>query len=820
MSDERVDYNNCSAGVRVTVELNCGGDDHGDLRTTATPIDLDVDVHGVLCPNDDVDWFRFEIPSYGRVGAMVEDGTKEWEIPVTVEDREGRRIGYESVPAGTYFASVAGFLDDYDEDPSNNSGPYTLRVRHTPRDDPSSAPDLVVESPGVDQTMVEAGAPFTLSARVRNRGDGTADATTLRYYRSTDATIATDDTAAGTDPVGQLVAEASSSQSIRLTAPNAAGTYYYGACVDAVAGESEPSNNCSNGVRVTVEETGVGADDHGDSEASATRVSENSTTPGRLESGGDKDFFRIDLDEAGALEVKTTGGTDTYGVLTREDGGFRAENDDENPPDRNFRVADNAAQPGVYFVEVRGFNASTTGAYELRVSFEAAGPATSPDLVVDAAEVDTATIEAGLLFTLAVRVRNRGDGPADATTLRYYRSNNATITTHDMPVGAVPLGGLAAGASSSEHIRVSAPDVAGTNYYGACVDTVAGESERSNNCSDAVRVTVTMNTGGGGGTGSDGGAGVDGPVTSLRLGDLNADRYHDVLLRHVGGGWLYYAMDGRRGSLVRLGMTRNLDYAFAGLEDLNRDGRDDVLLRHVDNGAWIYYAVGSRRHTLVRDTGLPSNMKYQFAGVGDLNADGYDDVLLRYSQTGVWTYYAMDSAFATDRLGLTTNMDWELVGLGDFNSDAYDDVLLRHVNSHQWIYYAMDGRSGRGVRIGLTTNPKWTPAGVGDFDGDGYDDVLLRHADNGQWLYYAMDGARARLVRNFGATPNRAWWLAGVGDVTGDGRDDLVLRHATNRQWLYYDMGGHRARQVRNLGLTLNKDWKPPALVRGSADGE
>ena len=90
-----------------------------------------------------------------------------------------------------------------------------------------------------------AGASFTLSATVRNAGDGASAGTTLRYYRSTDATITTSDTAAGTDPVGGLAASGSSSQSVDLTAPSSPGTYYYGACVDSVAGESDTANNCS-----------------------------------------------------------------------------------------------------------------------------------------------------------------------------------------------------------------------------------------------------------------------------------------------------------------------------------------------------------------------------------------------------------------------------------------------------------------------------------------------------------------------------------------------------------------------------------------------
>ena len=40
--------------------------------------------------------------------------------------------------------------------------------------------------------------------------------------------------------------------SIHLDAPSDPGTYYYGACVDEVRGESNTDNNCSKAVRVVV----------------------------------------------------------------------------------------------------------------------------------------------------------------------------------------------------------------------------------------------------------------------------------------------------------------------------------------------------------------------------------------------------------------------------------------------------------------------------------------------------------------------------------------------------------------------------------------
>ena len=109
-----------------------------------------------------------------------------------------------------------------------------------------------MDTPTVDDSNLTAGAPFTLSATVRNQGSGPSDSTTLRYYRSADSSISSSDTAVGTDSVSGLSAWGSSAEDISLTAPSTPGTYYYGACVDSVSGESDTGNNCSGGVAVAV----------------------------------------------------------------------------------------------------------------------------------------------------------------------------------------------------------------------------------------------------------------------------------------------------------------------------------------------------------------------------------------------------------------------------------------------------------------------------------------------------------------------------------------------------------------------------------------
>ena len=236
-------------------------------------------------------------------------------------------------------------------------------------------PDLVVEALSVSDSAPGAGAAFTLSATATNRGDGDAAATTLRYYRSTNASVSPGDTQVGSDAVDTLAASGISEESISLTAPPQAGTYHFGACVDAVPDESDVANNCSSPARVAV------------------------PVP------------------------------------------------EPEPP----KFA---------------------------------------DLSAEMPSVSQAELTAGADFTLSVTVRNRGDGVAADTTLRYYRSDDAAISNSDTEVGSDQISGLAAMERTAQSIPLTAPSEPGTYFYGACVVAVANESTTSNNCTDGGAVNV------------------------------------------------------------------------------------------------------------------------------------------------------------------------------------------------------------------------------------------------------------------------------------------------------------------------------------------
>jgi len=144
------------------------------------------------------------------------------------------------------------------------SGTYTIIVDHAGTlstdqnfslifdDVTAGSPDLTVKSISVSKTNLEIGESYTVFATVKNSGNADANSTTLKYYISTDSNITTSDTLLSTDSINALISGATSNQSNLENAPNTIGTYYIGACVDTVTGESNTVNNCSSAVQITV----------------------------------------------------------------------------------------------------------------------------------------------------------------------------------------------------------------------------------------------------------------------------------------------------------------------------------------------------------------------------------------------------------------------------------------------------------------------------------------------------------------------------------------------------------------------------------------
>ena len=374
----------------------------------------------------------------------------------------------------------------------------------------SSSPDLIVESPSVDNTTPTPGQSLTLSATVRNQGTAEVAATTLRYYQSSDATITTDDTPVGKDAVSELAASTTSEQSSSVPAPSTAGTYYYGACVDPVRGESNTTNNCSDGVRVTVSSGGGGGGGSGGGGG-------GSSSPDLIVESPSVDNTTLTLGQSLTLSatVRNRGTGQSPETTLRYYQSFNATittSDTEVGTDLVNGLS--ASRTALESISLTAPSSSGTYYYGACVDAVSGESNTdnncsegvrvmvshsSPDLVVESPSVDNTTPTTGQSFTLRATVRNQGTGQSPETTLYYYQSSDATISRHssnDRIVGKDAVSGLSASGSSSFSVNLGAPTTPGTYYYGACVMPFRRESNSGNNCSDGVRVMVSYSGGG------------------------------------------------------------------------------------------------------------------------------------------------------------------------------------------------------------------------------------------------------------------------------------------------------------------------------------
>lgn len=227
-----------------------------DMLEQATSIGIGVKVGDAIDVADDVDWWRFETRSRGRLVIATTGSTDtvgrlfDEEGDLLVDDRDsGEGLNFK-IDDGSVFEPDVYYLSVAGASP-RVVGRYRVRVVHLPEDG-SGRPDLIVEFPDAENFEPMPGEAFSPTVRVRNRGNAAAEASHLRFYRSVNGVISSEDISEGSDSVDGLGALAASDHYPRFVAPAEAGNYYYGACIRPLEDESDQDNNCSSAAQVAV----------------------------------------------------------------------------------------------------------------------------------------------------------------------------------------------------------------------------------------------------------------------------------------------------------------------------------------------------------------------------------------------------------------------------------------------------------------------------------------------------------------------------------------------------------------------------------------
>ena len=367
--------------------------------------------------------------------------------------------------------------------------------------------DFRIEDIRVSDTNVRAGQRLTISTTVRNLGSDPSPASLIDYYRSANSSNFRAGARIARRPLEGLPGLSSHSDSASFAAPSTPGTYYYGACVAVGAHETNRYDNCSEAVRVMVSgvspppaptfDLGVGITSVS---ASAVQAGERFTISASVINDGPNPSPATTMRFYRSSDLRiTTSDVPVSGSISV--GSLRAS---ERSPARSATLVA-PSSPGTYYYGAcvdsprgeagRLDNCST--AVRVTVSGVSPPPVPSFDLGVGITSASAVSVRAGDSFTISASVINDGPNPSPATTMRFYRSTDSRITASDVPVsGDFSVGSLpASGRSPTRSARLVAPSSPGTYYYGACVDTRRGEAGRLDNCSTAVRVTVS-----GGGT--------------------------------------------------------------------------------------------------------------------------------------------------------------------------------------------------------------------------------------------------------------------------------------------------------------------------------
>ena len=497
--------NNCSPAAKIVV-MGQGPDLVVERMTTAgvlaTPISSGSRIDGsveagrtfeiyVVVRNQGDTSAEGTAVSYFRNGAQV-DTVEIGSVPASW-DVEARFT--ETAPSTPGVYSYWACIQEVDReiDPNNNCSD-TLTVEVIATD--TGKPDLIVVSPKVSETRLTPGQSFTFSAVVRNQGDGPSETRPdLRYYVSTNHRISGDGNLLGRDSVRTLEPGKEDDESIDLIAPDAAGTYYYWACVDAVDGESNTGNNCSDTLTVEVIATETGKPDL---IVVSPEVSETRLTPGQTftfsavvrNQGDGPSETRPDLRYYVSTNHRISGDGNPLGrdsVRTLEPG----EEDDESID----LIAPDAAGTYYYWAcvdAVDGESNTDNNCSRGREVDVVVPEPMRPDLIVNLPRVDNDRVQAGSSIRVIFTIENQGDGHSGPIEATAYLSDDRTITVHDEFVASVNIRDLEPSISLDwVRYNIIVPVVPGTHYYGACVDAVTGESNIHNNCSAGKAIVIT-----------------------------------------------------------------------------------------------------------------------------------------------------------------------------------------------------------------------------------------------------------------------------------------------------------------------------------------
>jgi hypothetical protein len=673
-------------------------------------------------------------------------------------------------------------------DGAGGSVPGTFNITVIP-----PPPDLVVSALSVSKTRLSLGESFTIDATVKNQDGPTPDTgeTTLRYLLSDDSTISTGDTPIGTpntDTVPLPLARgATSAQSTGASAPTTPGTFFIGACVDAVPGEINTGNNCSSGVQITVEPP--------DLVVSALSVSKTDLSPGEpftinatvrnqlgnTPSGTTLRYFRSTDSTISGTGNDTEIGTDAVPQLAR--GGTSAESIAVSAPTTSGTFFIGACVDAVGGETNTGNNCFTPGVQITVTLLVTLGATPAPARV-------------GETVSWAVAVSNLGPGPATAVVLDIELHAHDVGLTLEQAVAGCSLVMDEANhlnwtcalrdlpASRTVTIRFSVTTTQGGDMWAraAVRSAIMGIDPPDNAVVFGLNVGEQF---------SGGAAQILGSANSRAavLGDVNTDGSLDVVvITGTGASTEIYLNDGAGGFTQSASLGDSATSRAGVLADIDNDGGLDLILANASPNT-VYFNNGSGTFSLSSQS-LGTAVSHDVAAA-DLDGDGSLDLAFANASPNTVYFNNGSGTFIPSSQSLGT-ADSRGVAVADVDGDGSSDLIFANADGASTVYLN-DGAGIFSLAASLGTGGS-RAVSTADFDRDGLLDLAFANA-----VQSAADATppfnRVYLGDGTGGfTPVASVGHVdtldiATGDVNRDDLTDLVVINATGGHQVYLGDG-------------------------------
>lgn len=343
----------------------------------------------------------------------------------------------------------------------------------------AASADLAMDTARIASPSAPTAQKVHFEARVVNLGTAASPASKVRLYRSTDPKITSADTRLLVQSLDGISAGRYRMVDADLSVGTSVGKFWFGACVDAVSGDTNSANNCSAGLPVQ-----VGA--RPDVAVHSVTVGPGPVAPRALvdlramvesvgsgAAGGGWLDFRAKIENSESADWDHLGSAPTPSLPTGASVQVAAR---DTAPRYSGQYSIHACLSSVPFDGSESNDCADGGPLIVE----------GPDVEVSETAVDDLFPEPGATFTLSATVRSRGTESAPARDLHFVAADEPDWFPYgdDMATDTMPE--LAPGESVRVSREVSFLGPA-TRYVSVCADSLDSENG-DNNCSPAVKV--------------------------------------------------------------------------------------------------------------------------------------------------------------------------------------------------------------------------------------------------------------------------------------------------------------------------------------------